>query len=408
MPTPEEIAADEATYRRLSSELADGLVAAVPAWVRRGVGRRVPTGDGATDDEFARRLDAAVTDTVASVEPRLREVLAADVDAAAVNPLQVLREAVGPATELLRRSGAEPVRRDETTTRLFPDDIYGLGPATFADVDQSLHEPGLVWGAARAHVHLRRHRPDDGRVAPAPVGSPAVSDAAPVPSDFDDILARVADVEGWMTDDQARRLHEHARRLGPGDQVVEIGSFRGRSMIVLAASAGEGVELVAIDPHGGGDRGPQEIAPDQRRGDEDNAAFEANLTAAGVRDRVRHVRRMSDEALEAVDGHVDLLYIDGAHRYAPARADIVDWGGRVRPGGTMLIHDSFSSIGVTLALLTTTFPGGRWRYVGRSQSMAEYRHEHLGPRDSVATAARQTAQLPWFVRTVVIKVLLTL
>ena len=39
----------------------------------------------------------------------------------------------------------------------------------------------------------------------------------------------------------------------------------------------------------------------------------------------------------------------------------------------MLVHDSFSSIGVTLALLRhITF--GAWTYVGRSGSMAEYRH----------------------------------
>jgi putative CocE/NonD family hydrolase len=40
----------------------------------------------------------------------------------------------------------------------FPDDAYDLGPASFADIDPSLHEPGLMWGAAKAHVHLARRR----------------------------------------------------------------------------------------------------------------------------------------------------------------------------------------------------------------------------------------------------------
>ncbi len=39
----------------------------------------------------------------------------------------------------------------------------------------------------------------------------------------------------------------------------------------------------------------------------------------------------------------------------------------------MLIHDSFSSVGVTLALLSSTFFGSSFRYVGRSGSMTEYR-----------------------------------
>ncbi len=224
---------------------------------------------------------------------------------------------------------------------------------------------------------------------------------------FVDVLARVAEVEGWMTDDQARRLFDRCSRLGAGTTVVEIGSFHGRSMIVLASAAAEGVDLVAIDPHGGGDRGPQEITADQSRGDRDHVAFNTNLAEAEVADRVRHVRKMSGTALDDVDGEIDLLYVDGAHRFAPARADIVQWGARVSGGGTMLIHDSFSSIGVTLALLSTTFGSARWRYVGRSQSMAEFERVNLTSGQRGSNAIRQALQLPWFVRNVVIKVLLT-
>lgn len=210
-----------------------------------------------------------------------------------------------------------------------------------------------------------------------------------------------------MTDDQARRLHDRASELGAGARIVEIGSFRGRSLIVLASAAADDIEIVSIDPHAGSDRGPQEIAADQVRGDDDHTIYNRNLTEAGVRERVDHVRKMSDEALADVDGEIDLLYIDGAHRFAPARADIVEWGDRVSGGGTMLIHDSFSSIGVTLALLSTTFVSGEWRYVGRSQSMAEYRRERLGGGERAVNMLRQSLQLPWFARNVLIKVLLT-
>lgn len=64
---------------------------------------------------------------------------------------------------------------------------------------------------------------------------------------FDEVLASVADVEGWMSPDQARRLYDAARTAAPGQRIVEIGSFRGRSMIVLASAAEPGVELIAID-----------------------------------------------------------------------------------------------------------------------------------------------------------------
>ena len=223
---------------------------------------------------------------------------------------------------------------------------------------------------------------------------------------FEDVQARVADVEGWMTPGQARRLWTCARTVRAGRQIVEIGSFRGRSMIVLASAAAPGVELVAIDPHAGNDRGPQEFEGFQDEASEDHDVFLANLTAAGVVDRVRHVRKFSHEALTDVEGEIDLLYIDGAHRFGPALDDIRRWSARVRAGGDLLIHDSFSSIGVTGALVVSLFFGSGWRYLGRSESMTHYRREELSTGDRVRNAGRQLAQLPWFVRNVIIKALI--
>ena len=219
----------------------------------------------------------------------------------------------------------------------------------------------------------------------------------------------VADVDGWMSPGQGATLHDAAARC-PGDgRIVEIGSFRGRSTIVLASAAPPGVEIVAIDPHGGTDRGPQEIEGFEDAAADDHEVFNANLRSAGVAGRVRHVREFSDTAHAAVDGEVDVLYVDGAHRYAPARADIASWGGRVSDGGTMLIHDSFSSIGVTLAILRELVFGRRFRYVGRSRSMAIYRADlTAGAGARVGNAARQLGQLPWFLRNVALKVALTL
>ena len=223
---------------------------------------------------------------------------------------------------------------------------------------------------------------------------------------FEEVQVAVADVEGWMTPGQARRLWTCSRTVRPGGQIVEIGSFRGRSMIVLASAAAPGVDLVAIDPHAGNDRGPQEFEGYQDHAAEDVDVFNANLADAGVADRVRHVRKFSNEALADVQGEIDLLYIDGAHRFGPARDDIDRWSKRIRPGGDLLIHDSFSSIGVTLALVVTLFFGGEFRYLGRSQSMTHYRREPLALGDRVRNGGRQLAQLPWFVRNVIIKALI--
>lgn len=226
------------------------------------------------------------------------------------------------------------------------------------------------------------------------------------PGSFEAVWDRAGDVEGWLTPEQGRKLFDAARRLAPGATIVEIGSFRGRSTIVLAASAPGDAEVVAIDPHGGGDRGPREIAPDAARGDADHAAFTGNLATAGVESRVRHVRKLSADALDDVAGEVDLLFVDGAHRPGPARADIVRWGDRVADGATMLVHDAFSSVGVTLALLSTTAISRRWRYMGRVGSLAEYLRSDLSTSERLTDASRQAAQLPWFARNLAIKCLI--
>jgi SAM-dependent methyltransferase len=224
--------------------------------------------------------------------------------------------------------------------------------------------------------------------------------------DFDGALASIRGVEGWLSDRQARRLWECASLVRAPGRIVEIGSFRGRSTIVLRRAAEDGVEVVAIDPHGGGDRGPQEIAPDPERGGEDHRVFHSNLRRAGVEPGVRHVRRMSDAALDEVSGPVDLLYVDGAHRYGPARTDIEQWGARVRPGGTMLVHDTYNAVGVMLAQLRVLFLSSGWRFLGRTRSLSEYRREDLSGRARARNVLDQLAGTPYFVRNCLIKLAL--
>ncbi len=219
----------------------------------------------------------------------------------------------------------------------------------------------------------------------------------------------VEGLDGWMRPEQGERLFAAAQRCPEGATIVEIGSFRAKSLIVLATAAAHARAVYAIDPHAGNDRGPQEIEGYRNEAAEDHRVFWENLQRCGVAERITHLRMFSADAHGEIPGLVDLLYIDGAHRYGPARADIRDWGARVTEGGTLLIHDSFSSIGVTLAIGRELLLGRRFRYVGRSSSLTEYRAD-LGrhPRERALNAVRQLAQVPWFVKNVLTKVALTL
>jgi predicted O-methyltransferase YrrM len=217
---------------------------------------------------------------------------------------------------------------------------------------------------------------------------------------FEDVFRSVEEIDGWLTPQQARLLYECAARLPPGARIVEIGSHHGRSTIVLANAAPE-AEIVAIDPYSKGDQYQVLREEDVRTSDLEQ--FEANLRQAGVRARVRHVRDFSTDAVRGFEEEIDLLYIDGAHDLRTALADIRNWGPLVREGGTMLIHDSFSSVGVTLAELVALFFTGKFRYVGRSRTLAEYRREAIPGLGRLPNAARQAAQLPWFARNVLVK-----
>lgn len=222
-----------------------------------------------------------------------------------------------------------------------------------------------------------------------------------------ELMATLDGVEGWFSPDQVARLAQRAAAVPPGGRIVEIGSFRGRSTIAIARCSPPGVEIVAVDPHAGTDRGPQEIAGFAAAAAEDHEAFVANLDRAGVRDRVIHVRRFSQEALVEVAGPIDLLHVDGAHRFVPARDDLRSWGARVPPGGCLLVHDAFSSVGVTGAIGAELLLSRQWRYAGRSRSLAEYRRESMTGRARLRNVGRQLAELPWFARNLAIKALLT-
>jgi len=63
-----------------------------------------------------------------------------------------------PVIRRLDEAGVEHPRRDMDAKRLHPEDLFNVGPASFSEIHPDLHEPGLSWGAAKAHVHIQRRR----------------------------------------------------------------------------------------------------------------------------------------------------------------------------------------------------------------------------------------------------------
>ena len=140
-----------------ATALADAIVRALPGWVERSVARRLP----APDRVAAEAAREAGRRAAAEVGTEVRALLAADIDEQRTTPLALLRGAVRYPAAVLREASVPPVARDRAQERLFPDDVYDLAPATFADIDPSLHDLGIAWGAEKAFTHLRRHQGAD-------------------------------------------------------------------------------------------------------------------------------------------------------------------------------------------------------------------------------------------------------
>lgn len=149
---------DAAALDRYATALADAVEAALPGWVERSVEARLRAAGHPLRPEVAEAARRAGEEARADVGAAVRDLLAHDVDEQRTGPLALLRTAVRYPTEVLAGAGVAPVARDEVDRRLHPDDAYDLSPASFAEVDPALHEPGLTWGAAKAHVVLARRR----------------------------------------------------------------------------------------------------------------------------------------------------------------------------------------------------------------------------------------------------------
>jgi hypothetical protein len=150
---------DAAALARYAEALGDAVDAALVGWVERAVAQRwEQRHGGAPPAEVVAAARAAGERARSELVPELRTLLATDVDAQRTNPLAILRRAVVHPTAVLAGAGVPPVERDPQAERLFPDDAYDLTPAAFGDLHPSVHEPGLVWGAAKAHVIMRRRR----------------------------------------------------------------------------------------------------------------------------------------------------------------------------------------------------------------------------------------------------------
>ena len=135
--------------------LVSAVEQAAPLWIRRRIREVAP---GIEID-----VEAVASTAVGEMMRELFALLRCDVDDQRENPLHVLRRATGSVSRALLAAGAVPPVRDEFETRAMPDDVFAIGPLTWRDLSDDVHEAGITWGAWKAATVLTRRR-NEGKI----------------------------------------------------------------------------------------------------------------------------------------------------------------------------------------------------------------------------------------------------
>lgn len=162
------------------------------------------------------------------------------------------------------------------------------------------------------------------------------------PADFEKftekLLKDVESVEGYLAPSEIRFLALMAACPTADGEILEIGSFKGKSTIILAKAAAlaeNGGKIHAVDPM----IAPSETDPDLRGEASSFPDFQKNIAAHDVADRIEFYQNFSFELAEKWDKPIRLLWIDGDHTYKGTKLDFDGFAEHLSDGAIVAIHD---------------------------------------------------------------------
>jgi hypothetical protein len=151
-----------------------------------------------------------------------------------------------------------------------------------------------------------------------------------------DFIPEYEKIDGWLKLPEAELLFDAAVSVKSGC-IVEIGSYRGRSTVALAAGSRSSSKapVFAIEPHEhfigikGGAFGPN-----------DRRAFFRTLLQTKLFSMVRLLNTTSGVITPGWDKPVGLLFIDGDHRYEAVYSDFSLWRPYLMDNALVIFNDA--------------------------------------------------------------------
>ncbi len=171
-------------------------------------------------------------------------------------------------------------------------------------------------------------------------------------------------VEGFLAPLEAIGLYKYASRLGPDANIVEIGSWKGKSTYCLAIGLAKGT-VFAIDPFdASGEQGSAQTY-DRMKGEQPLLdQFKHNMKTLGVLDKIHVLQGFSKEFIGKVNT-IDLLFIDGNHSIEACQFDYEQYAPNLNIGGFLLFHDfnpTRKELGPTWVIENLVIPSQQYEF----------------------------------------------
>ncbi|MER8001738.1 class I SAM-dependent methyltransferase [Streptomyces sp. NPDC004749] len=171
----------------------------------------------------------------------------------------------------------------------------------------------------------------------------------PAPAPAPETLAAFRAAKGFMPEHEGLALYAAAAGAATalGLPLLEVGTYCGRSTLLLAAAARDAATVaVTVDHHRGSEEqqpgweyhDPSVVDPDTGRMDT-LPTFRRTLHHAGLEDHVVAVVGRSPQVARLWGRPLGLVFIDGGHTDEHATGDYEGWAPHLAEGGLLVIHD---------------------------------------------------------------------
>jgi predicted O-methyltransferase YrrM len=215
---------------------------------------------------------------------------------------------------------------------------------------------------------------------------------------LEDAWEETRKVPGHLAENEARFLGLLAACTPAKGTILEIGSFKGRSTVMLAKVAshyGSG-RVVAVDPH------DSPILLGQNNGEAASSlqSFLNAINAAGISSAVEPHVAPSGQVSVSWNRPLRLLWIDGDHSYEGAKADLDGFLPHLVSGGIVAIHDALNVFpGPIRVFVEDILQSDRFGAAGfvHSIAWAQFRPDdgHLFRKQRLALARKASRLLPF-------------